>query len=66
MNNLTTRKIIFGLLMVLVLAFGVQGIVDAQTLSGGPDGTSVGTAASQGTLVIYSSDGREDRSFTFR
>ena len=29
MNNLTTRKIIFGLLMTLVLAFGVQGVVDA-------------------------------------
>ena len=52
--------------MVLVLAFGVQGVVDAQTLAGGPDSTSVGTAASQGTLVIYSSDGREDRSFTFQ
>ena len=29
MNNLTTRKIVLGLLMVLVLAFGVQGVVDA-------------------------------------
>ena len=29
MNNLTTRKIILGLLMTLVLAFGVQGIVNA-------------------------------------
>ena len=52
--------------MTLVLAFGVQGVVDAQTLSGGPDSTSVGTAASQGTLVIYSSDGTEKRSFTFQ
>ena len=29
MNNLTTRKIVLGLLMTLVLAFGVQGIADA-------------------------------------
>ena len=29
MNNLTTRKIVLGLLMVLVLAFGVQGVVEA-------------------------------------
>ena len=30
MNNLTTRKIVLGLLMTLVLVFGVQGIADAQ------------------------------------
>ena len=66
MNNLTTRKIVLGMLMMLVLAFSVQGTADAQTLSGGPDSTSVGTAASQGTLVIYSSDGTENRSFTFQ
>ena len=29
MNNLTTRKIILGLLMTLVLVFSVQGIADA-------------------------------------
>ena len=29
MNNLTTRKIVLGLLMTLVLAFGVLGVVDA-------------------------------------
>ena len=29
MNNLTTRKIVLGLLMMLVLMFGVQGIADA-------------------------------------
>ena len=32
MSNLTTRKIVLGLLMVLVLAFSVQGIADALTL----------------------------------
>ena len=32
MNNLTTRKIVLGLLMALVLAFSVQGIANALTL----------------------------------
>ena len=32
MNNLTTRKIVLGMLMTLVLAFSVQGIADAQTI----------------------------------
>ena len=31
MNNLTTRKIVLGLLMTLVLAFSVQGTADALT-----------------------------------
>ena len=31
MNTLTTRKIVFGTLMALVLAFSVQGIADART-----------------------------------
>ena len=29
MNNLTTRKIVLGMLMVLVLAFSVQGTAEA-------------------------------------
>ena len=29
MNNLTTRKIVFGMLVTFILAFGVQGIADA-------------------------------------
>ena len=33
MNNLTTRKIVLGMLMALVLAFSVQGIADALTLT---------------------------------
>ena len=33
MSNLTTRKIVLGLLMVLVLAFSVQGIAEALTFS---------------------------------
>ena len=35
MNNLTTRKIVLGLLMTLVLALGVQGTADALTLGKG-------------------------------
>ena len=34
MNNLTTRKIVLGMVMVLVLAFSVQGIADAQLTLG--------------------------------
>ena len=30
MNNLTTRKIVLGMLMALVLAFSVQGTAEAQ------------------------------------
>ena len=33
MNNLTTRKIVLGMLMALVLTFSVQGIADALTFS---------------------------------
>ena len=32
MNNLTTRKIVLGMLLVLVLTFSVQGIADAADL----------------------------------
>ncbi len=35
MKDLMTRKIVLGLLMTLVLAFGVQGIADALTLTKG-------------------------------
>ena len=40
MNNLTTRKIVLGLLLMLVLMFGVQGIVDAVTTDLGDASTS--------------------------
>ena len=33
MNNLTTRKIVLGLLMTLVLVFSVQGIAEAYTVT---------------------------------
>ena len=41
MNNLTTRKITLGLLMVLVLAFSVQGVCEALTLSATSDTTQI-------------------------
>ena len=41
MNNLTTRKIILGLLVTLVLAFGVQGVCEALTLSATSDTTQI-------------------------
>ena len=40
MNNLTTRKIVLGLLMALVLAFSVQGIAEAQSVSVSGDGST--------------------------
>ena len=33
MNNLSTRKIVLGMLLAFVLAFGVQGIAEAQTIT---------------------------------
>ena len=49
MSNLTTRKIVLGTLMVLVLAFSVQGIADAQSVSLSGDGTT--TSASAGVPI---------------
>ena len=46
MNNLTTRKIVLGLLMTLVLMFGVQGIADAVTTNL-PEGPTVDITARQ-------------------
>ena len=64
MNNLTTRKIVLGMLMTLVLAFGVQGIVNAQSVSVRGDGST--TSASSGTTVItdYRTTPAVERSFT--
>ena len=50
MNNLTTRKIVLGLLMTLVLVFSVQGIADALTISA----ISNTTPGDLGTLVTDS------------
>ncbi len=50
MKNLMTHKFAFGVLMMFVLAFGVQGTVEAQTVSVSGDGSV--TSASAGTTVI--------------
>ena len=47
MNNLTTRKIVLGLLMALVLVFSVQGIADAITID-----PSVSTTDVSRTFVV--------------
>ena len=54
MNNLTTRKIVLGMLMTLVLALSVQGIADALTieLSGSPVDLSTVVDESTVTLTI--------------
>ena len=52
MNNLMTRKIIFGTLMTLVLAFGVQGIADAVN---GTDDT-IGVTATRGGTTIATTE----------
>ena len=67
MNNLTTRKIVLGLLMALVLAFGVQGnLANAQSVSVSGDGST--TSSSSGTTVItdYRTTPDVERSFTIR
>ena len=53
MNNLTTRKIVLGLLMVLVLAFSVQGIADAiSTFTRGSGDLQTVLLAPQGEFTI--------------
>ena len=52
MNNLTTRKIVLGLLMVLVLVFSVQGIADALTLDHRSGGGNYQTVFPGGTFTI--------------
>ena len=50
MNNLTTRKIVLGTLMALVLTFSVQGIADAQSVDVSGDGST--TSSSSGTKIV--------------
>ena len=52
MNNLTTRKIILGLLMAVVLAFGVQGIADALTLNPSTSPGNHSTLIMGGTITL--------------
>ena len=53
MNNLTTRKIVLGMLMALVLAFGVQGIADAVTLTRGNGDLQDITVESQTFTITF-------------
>ena len=52
MNNLTTRKIVLGLLVALVLAFSVQGIADALTLNHVSNGGDLQTVNLGQTFTI--------------
>ena len=52
MSNLTTRKIVLGMLMVLVLAFSVQGIADAVMLDHVSNGGNYQTVQPGGTFTI--------------
>ena len=68
MKNLTTRKIVFGMLLAFVLALGVQGTVDAQDTS--VSGDSAVTSSTKGTSIIsvatISAANPLERSFTLR
>jgi hypothetical protein len=68
MKNLTTRKIVFGMLLAFVLALGVQGTVDAQDTS--VSGDSAVTSSTKGTSIISVATISEanplERSFTLR
>ena len=57
MNNLTTRKIVLGLLMTLVLTFSVQGIADAFTVTE--------SSASDEFILVKSTGTALNLTFTF-
>ena len=54
MNTLTTRKIVLGLLMVLVLAFSVQSIADALTFGTSRSGDLVTVSPNQPFTIRFS------------
>ena len=54
MNNLTTRKIVLGMLMALVLAFSVQGIAEALTFSTSRSGDFRTVLANQDFTISFS------------
>ena len=66
MKNLTTQKIVLGILMAFVLAFGVQGIADAITTTS--SGDNAVTSSTRGTAVIAVATiaDANPRSFTLR
>ena len=54
MSNLTTRKIVLGMLMVLVLAFSVQGIADAVSISPSTSPSDLTTVTMGSTITLRS------------
>ena len=54
MNNLTTRKIVLGTLMTLVLAFSVQGIADALTFGTSRSGDLQTASEQQDFRITFS------------
>ena len=54
MNNLTTRKIVLGLLMALVLVFSVQGIADALTFGTSRSGDLQTASEKQDFKITFS------------
>ncbi len=69
-KNIQKQKCMLGILMSLVLALGVQGSVNAQSvfMKGGPKSTPIGDNGNNGVPVIYSMqhNGNENLSFTFQ
>ena len=68
--NTQTQKCVLSLLILLMLALGVQGSVNAQSvfMKGGPKSTPIGDNGNNGVPVIYSMqhNGNENLSFTFQ
>ena len=69
-KNIQKQKCVLGILMSLVLAFGVQGSVNAQSvfMKGGPNSAPIDDNGNNGVPVIYSmkDNGHENLSFTFQ
>ena len=57
MNNLTTRKIVLGLLMTLVLAFSVQGIADALNITPNAAPDDLSTRDIRGVIQVTGING---------
>ena len=56
MKNLMTRKLLFGMLMTLVLAFSVQGIADALTFGTSRSGDNAVISINQPFTIRFSVD----------
>ncbi len=66
MKNLMTHKFAFGVLMALVLAFSVQGVVEAQTTRVSADSAITSSTAGTTTIPVFDISGTNllTRSFT--